>query len=329
MTTYRIKLWNQTFEDRRARELERLKFVALPVAEDGEGFRMLMSTPEGVQAYGAFIAVVRIAARMKSRGVLRDERGPLTARRLAVLAGMPHEVMEKALSILASDEIGWLEDAEQSDAGASEPHIDGDGEHAAERATNARRSRADAAPTPRRPRADRAPHTEQNSTGQEELHSHAREARAMRADLDAAIDRIPNSELEAALKHYPRWPWDPAKAYDAASDAVNFIAAREHVAWPKAIEWLTERIKAYAEAKKGGTRIQSPTNWLNAHAFDNNPESWQEGSHGRDHQGGGAGVSAGASKRGSAAHEAADTRRSERARSEYPEPQGAGGVRVA
>jgi len=205
MTTYRIKCWNRTFEDRRSREIDRLKYVNVPVSDDGEGFRMLMSTPEGVQAYGAFIAVVRIAARMKSRGVLKDERGPLTARRLAVLAGMPHEVMEKALPMLASDDIGWLEDAEKAVAEASEPDIDGENDEHDDEEPMERPPRADRAPTARRRSAVRAP---QQCNGQCSLPNSQGNGQAVRSDTPGAREEnplpaaaLPDSEAARGTAH--------------------------------------------------------------------------------------------------------------------------------
>lgn len=148
MKCYRIKAWNDVFEDRRTRDVQRLTHVFLPITEDGEGFRFLMQTTEGISAYGVFIALVRIAGRCPGRGVLADERGPLTTDRMAIRTGMPKQVVADAVRVLESPDVGWLE-AFELDAAPVAPSRGG------------APVRAVAPPPARRPRADESPPLQQ------------------------------------------------------------------------------------------------------------------------------------------------------------------------
>lgn len=119
MKTYRIKDWNRVFENHRSRELKALDYVSWPVRSTSEAFKFLMRSQEGVLAFGVFSALVAEAARCPARGVLADEKGPITVRRMALRLGTPESVIEAAVKLLTSDDVGWLE--EFDDATASDP----------------------------------------------------------------------------------------------------------------------------------------------------------------------------------------------------------------
>jgi len=347
MTTYRIKQWNDVFEDFRSRQVGRLRFLPFDLTRNSEAYQGLVASDRGIAAYGVFWALVLVAARCPVRGVLSDEKGPFTVRRLAVRTRMSEEAINDAIQILTDQEIGWLEvvaceNQTTSNDATAMPETE---TPTAQRPRNVQPATADPpnnvgatsvlpqhsdAATSPRARAQNTNRTGQDRTKQKSnSYLPAMDENAMRADLDAAIDRIPNSELEHALKHYPNWPSRPAFAYDAASIAVNLIAERDDISWREALAWLGERIRAYAVAKKGSAFILAPDKWLKGQCYDENEANWKERGNGRDQSSGGAGVSAGATKRGTTTHEAAESRRSDRARNEYPEPNGTGGVRVA
>jgi len=107
--TYRIKDWDATFENYRSRERNgSLSWVQIPTKQDGYVFRKLMSSDDGVRAYGIFIALVQIAAKTPERGTLADDRGPMTTSSLAFRIGCGEAVMREAMQVLMSQDVGWV-----------------------------------------------------------------------------------------------------------------------------------------------------------------------------------------------------------------------------
>lgn len=134
-----IKDWNEVFEDHRSREVTRLHYLPCRVLDrKSDAYATLVTMDGGVEAYGVFWALVLIAARCPVRGVLSDDRGPMTAIRLAVKSRLPVNSVERALGLLSMPEVGWLQQV-------SSTH---------EVPTDCRRG-ADAPPTACRPNADR------------------------------------------------------------------------------------------------------------------------------------------------------------------------------
>ncbi len=89
----KIKVWNR---------------VPIPVALGGERFRKLMRTAPGRDAFAIFVALVEVAANTRPRGLLVDERGPLSIESIAIRTGIPVAAVQRAVECLTSDEIGWL-----------------------------------------------------------------------------------------------------------------------------------------------------------------------------------------------------------------------------
>lgn len=105
---WRIKDWNDVFEDYRSREVKRLAWLKFDLGRESEAYRLLLQSREGVMAYGVFWAIVQIAAKMPVRGVLEDERGPFTPARLSLRIGTPAPLIEEAIAILTRPDVGWL-----------------------------------------------------------------------------------------------------------------------------------------------------------------------------------------------------------------------------
>ncbi len=106
--TYRIKDWDDTFEDFRSRAVKDLHWVPFPIRQDSEAFLTLLGSPEGREAYAVFITLVQIAARCPVRGRLEDEKGDLTPQRISLRLRIPVPVVQAAIDLLRSPEIGWL-----------------------------------------------------------------------------------------------------------------------------------------------------------------------------------------------------------------------------
>lgn len=107
---YQIRNWNDHFEVSQSRKaLKRLMWVALPNKHDGKGFRRISLHPDAVEIFCAWVLIVQVASKMKTRGLLVDDDGPLDADDLAVKTGFPSEIFEKAFDVLTETKIGWME----------------------------------------------------------------------------------------------------------------------------------------------------------------------------------------------------------------------------
>ena len=108
-TTYRIKGWSDdVFLKRDAvRGKKPPPWVSIPTSMDGLGMRTLATTKGGVEAYGAFIMIVAIVARLDTEGGhLIDGDHVLDAALLAKRTGCPEAAFDRAIPLLES--VGWL-----------------------------------------------------------------------------------------------------------------------------------------------------------------------------------------------------------------------------
>lgn len=119
-----IKQWDEVFEDFRSREVSRLVYVRWPLDRKSEACALLMQTREGIFTFGIFARLVEVAARGTPRGVLRDEKGPLTPARLQARTGISAKLLERGISILSGPECGWLIPWDEPPT-AHRPRIDG------------------------------------------------------------------------------------------------------------------------------------------------------------------------------------------------------------
>lgn len=93
-------------------------WVRVPTRMDGEGYRGLMLRPGGVAAFGVYILMVEVAANLPVKGLLADEKGPLTTTRLAVKTSAPVAEIETAIELLTDPDIGWLVPVEIDESGS-------------------------------------------------------------------------------------------------------------------------------------------------------------------------------------------------------------------
>lgn len=107
---YRIRDWEQHFETRGSRRHQRpLAKISLSTSLEGLVLRRLLSDPQGAAAYGVWVLLLQIAAKMPCRGVLADATGAYTPSDLALLTGLPELQVQAALELLGSPRIGLLE----------------------------------------------------------------------------------------------------------------------------------------------------------------------------------------------------------------------------
>ncbi len=85
-----------------------MNWISLPVTLSPDCVGFLMSRPNGLRNYGLFVWLVQIAANMPKRGVLEDARGPLTAKRIAMMIRATEQEVEEGLKALSDPEIGLL-----------------------------------------------------------------------------------------------------------------------------------------------------------------------------------------------------------------------------
>jgi hypothetical protein len=109
---YRVKNWDELFENNRTREMKNMTWVPVPNRHDGEGFQRIMREPDGISVYGCWQLILQVSSRcLRERGtLLRDDGAPLTAESFALKTGWRRvEDFERALALLSTPEIGWLE----------------------------------------------------------------------------------------------------------------------------------------------------------------------------------------------------------------------------
>jgi hypothetical protein len=106
---YRIRNWKRIFEKAQTREVHRTSWVAVPNSFEGRGFRRLMSRPDGIAIYGAWVLIVEIASKCPDRGELVRDGTPLTCEDLALMTGGQVEAFRTAIEVLSQPEIGWIE----------------------------------------------------------------------------------------------------------------------------------------------------------------------------------------------------------------------------
>lgn len=118
----RVKDWDEHFERAQSRKVEGpLSWVAIPTRQDGLKFNRLMAKQNASSLFGVFILMLEIAARSTPRGTFRRAHGDLmTTRDLAEMSGLRPHVVENALKVLMSNEIGWIEMVEATQQLVSE-----------------------------------------------------------------------------------------------------------------------------------------------------------------------------------------------------------------
>lgn len=106
---YKIKDWNERFENNRSRAVVKTTWVPVPNKHDGEGYLALMDMKNGVRIYGCWILILQVASKCQPRGTLVRANGqPHDAGSISRIARVHVEEIEEALKVLSNPEIGWL-----------------------------------------------------------------------------------------------------------------------------------------------------------------------------------------------------------------------------
>lgn len=110
MVYYSITNWNECFENSNTGRIKgSLSWVPIPTKHDGKSYKRLMRMKDGFQIYAAWLLIVQVAAKCPIRGVLTDRDGPLTAEDLHFKTDGPIAIFERALEVLSSEDIGWMQ----------------------------------------------------------------------------------------------------------------------------------------------------------------------------------------------------------------------------
>jgi hypothetical protein len=213
MTTnaWKIKDWEERFtvsqSRREVKTGHRPRYVPIPINLGGESYRVLMASDEGRDAFAVFIGMVEIAAQMPVQGVLSDEKGPLSVKRISDKTGIPPRAIEAAITMLTNPEIGWLQEV-------------------APRRQRSRPLRASPEPTPSQPGANSAQSREEESREEEKPPiPRVREAASAAADPDEPPFTHDSREVQAALSAVSRWAnattGAPLKRSDGSASAIE------------------------------------------------------------------------------------------------------------
>lgn len=112
MTVYGIAKWKDVFERAESRKLKQLTWIAMPVGFQSHGYQSLLDEFEGdaPAIYGAWCALVSLAASCAVRGVLANSRGiPLKTSHIARITGFPAPLFERLFAWASSEDVNWLE----------------------------------------------------------------------------------------------------------------------------------------------------------------------------------------------------------------------------
>ena len=111
-TIYRIAKWSETFETADSRRHKSLHWISIPIGFSSNGFAQLIDDfgDDAPAIYGAWIALVSIAATCPIRGILSTSSGgALTVGRLSFISHFPREIFEKLINWASQPEVNWIE----------------------------------------------------------------------------------------------------------------------------------------------------------------------------------------------------------------------------
>ncbi len=109
MQVYRIKDWGRHFENAGSRKIKVLTWVAPPTRFHGGGYGRLMLHDDNLTLFGAWVLIVELASRMPVRGVLQKDGRALEAADIAIQTRTDVKAIRRALDVLCTNEIGWME----------------------------------------------------------------------------------------------------------------------------------------------------------------------------------------------------------------------------
>lgn len=278
---YEIASWGETFETSDSRKHKTLAWISLPTDRQSSGYQSLIDHfgDESPAIYGAWCALVSIAAACPKRGTLTSGKGePYSVQRIARMAFMPQAVFVKLFEWASKPNVGWLIACE---ARQDDPVIDCQSindQSVIDCPSIATQSTIEL-PNTTLPNTTLPTHTP--SFDGDECESQDRQSGINQEDRpETAPRRKPPSskknprgytdDFERWWKVYPRKAEKP-KAFVAFIEAIKRIG-RDHLD-DDPLKWLIARTKLYADSVTGKDNryTKHPAPWLNADGFNDEP----------------------------------------------------------
>lgn len=108
LTFYRVPAWGRVYECSQTRRVVSLSWVPMPLGLDSSGYLEMMETDRGPALYGAWMAVVQVAAKTAIRGALiKANLQPHTAKSLSIATRISEDLIVEMLNFAES--IGWID----------------------------------------------------------------------------------------------------------------------------------------------------------------------------------------------------------------------------
>jgi len=126
MKAYRIKNWDELYENHETRKLKKLSWVPIPNKHDGEGYGQIWERPDAAELFSAFVLILQVASKCPRRGLLVSKDGmPITPKGLSLKTKAPESIFVSALQVLA-DGVGWIEEIDLDEISGESPGIPGE-----------------------------------------------------------------------------------------------------------------------------------------------------------------------------------------------------------
>lgn len=113
MKLYKIANWDTEFENHRSRGIINLQWVVFPIRMDTFSYSMITAEADAAEILGVWSMLVQIAARTVKGGkrdgsLLKDNGRPHDANSIGSQIRIRVPIVERALEMLASEDVGWI-----------------------------------------------------------------------------------------------------------------------------------------------------------------------------------------------------------------------------
>lgn len=116
MTVYKIRNWDEDFENNRTRDMKNMNWVPVPNSHDGDGYTTLVSRENGAAFLGAWLVILQLASKCAPRGTLLRSGGkPHDSASISRITRLPEKLITETLKV-CTDEIQWIEKEQLSNA---------------------------------------------------------------------------------------------------------------------------------------------------------------------------------------------------------------------
>jgi hypothetical protein len=108
-TFYRVRRWNEDYENAQSRPLKYLRWLASPILLGTSDYAELLDHPNGLAHYGLWKSFTELAAQCQPRGSLLKEGGvPHTQKSIALTLRCSIEILQEAIGSFLH--LSWLEE---------------------------------------------------------------------------------------------------------------------------------------------------------------------------------------------------------------------------